>query len=517
MSPQYLSPGVYIEEVDRGSRPIEAAGTSVAAFVGFTETRPAGNQGEPVLVTNWTQYTGAFGGFVAGAYLPLAVYGYFLNGGGVCYVQSVATTASLTPPPARELPRASLTVGGKNPQIAAALEFTAQTSAAVVVTVEDGTSDELFKLGISAGDASESFENLSLGRGRGIRNAVDVLNRESKLVKVRELDTSAPIAERRPAAGSYTIAAALAPAASAPLAVSATLFEGDITERVGIAGLEALDDVTMVIVPDLMSSYLSGKIGRDEVKAVQLAVLAHCEKMKDRVAILDALPDLKPQQVNAWRVQEAGYDSKYGALYYPWIWVANPLAGQNGQGALVKVPPSGHLAGLYARVDGERGVHKAPANEILRGAVNLELNVTTGEQDVLNPNGVNCIRAFPGRGIRVWGARTLSSDPAWRYINVRRLFCMVEKSIERGTQWVVFEPNDPTLWAKVRRDVGAFLTTVWRSGALFGLAESEAFYVKCDTENNSQEERDLGRLFIDIGISPVKPAEFIVFRIGQMG
>jgi phage tail sheath protein FI len=181
----------------------------------------------------------------------------------------------------------------------------------------------------------------------------------------------------------------------------------------------------------------------------------------------------------------------------------------------IAVPPSGHVAGLYARNDNERGVHKAPANDVLRGVVQVVSPVTKGEQDTLNPVGVNCIRPFTGRGIRVWGARTLSSDPAWRYINVRRLFSFVEKSIERGTQWVVFEPNDPDLWARVRRDVGAFLTGVWRSGALFGLSPDQAFFVKCDEELNPPDVRDRGQLIIEIGLAPVKPAEFVIFRLSQ--
>jgi phage tail sheath protein FI len=173
------------------------------------------------------------------------------------------------------------------------------------------------------------------------------------------------------------------------------------------------------------------------------------------------------------------------------------------------------MGGIWARSDNTRGVHKAPANEVVLGAVGLAYNTTKGEQDTLNPNGVNCIRAFPGRGIRVWGARTLSSNPSWRYINVRRLFNYVEKSIEGGTQWVVFEPNDPMLWSRVRRDVAAFLSTVWSSGALFGLSPAQAFYVKCDSELNPPEQRDLGRLIVEIGMAPVKPAEFVIFRISQ--
>jgi hypothetical protein len=173
------------------------------------------------------------------------------------------------------------------------------------------------------------------------------------------------------------------------------------------------------------------------------------------------------------------------------------------------------MAGVYARVDNTRGVHKAPANEIVRTVLGLEVNVTKGEHDLLNPIGVNVIRSFPGRGIRIWGARTLSSDASWRYIPVRRLFNMIEESIERGTQWVVFEPNDPFLWGRVKRDVSAFLKVIWRSGALFGATPDQAFYVKCDAETNPPELRDLGQMVVEIGIAPVKPAEFVIFRIGQ--
>ena len=313
--------------------------------------------------------------------------------------------------------------------------------------------------------------------------------------------------------GSYTIEA---PKTEATALVSTSVFEGDVAARVGLAGLEAIDEITIVAMPDLMSAYLSGQLGREEVKAVQLAMMNHCELMRDRVAIIDALPDMNAQQVNDWRMKEANYDSQYAAMYYPWIYVANPLAGNDGQPSMVKMPPSGHMAGLYARVDAERGVHKAPANEILRGVVKLETQITKGEQDILNPNGINCIRAFPGRGIRVWGARTLSSDPAWRYLNVRRLFCMLEESVYAGIQWAVFEPNDYTLWAKMRRDLNAFLGRIYTTGALFGATADEAFYVKCDAELNPAEVRDAGQLFIEIGVSPVKPAEFIVVRFSQM-
>jgi uncharacterized protein len=246
------------------------------------------------------------------------------------------------------------------------------------------------------------------------------------------------------------------------------------------------------------------------VKAVQLAMIAHCELMGDRVAILDPPPGLNAQQIREWRVDKARYDSKYATLYWPWIKVFDPVAGQ-----ATLVPPSGHMAGIWARSDDTRGVHKAPANEVIRGAIDLELLITKSEHDQLNPQGINCIRAFPGRGIRVWGARMLSSDPAWRYLNVRRLFNYIEGSILGGTQWVVFEPNDMALWERVKRTINAFLVRTWRDGALFGSTPQEAFYVKCDSETNPSEVIDAGQLVVEVGIAPVKPAEFVIFRIAQ--
>jgi phage tail sheath protein FI len=266
----------------------------------------------------------------------------------------------------------------------------------------------------------------------------------------------------------------------------------------------------MVCVPDLMTTMPGEDLDLNMVKGVQSMIIAHCERTGDRVAILDPPPHMSPQAIATWRMDTAGYDSTYASLYYPWIQIQDPV-----QNRPMLIPPSGHVAGVWARNDSTRGVHKAPANEVVLGATGLAINVTKGEQDVLNPMAVNCIRAFPGMGIRVWGARTLTSNPAWRYINVRRLFNFVEKSIERGTQWVVFEPNEPRLWARVVRDVSAFLSVVWSDGMLYGLSPSEAFYVKCDEELNPPASRDLGRLVIEIGLAPIKPAEFVIFRISQ--
>ena len=301
------------------------------------------------------------------------------------------------------------------------------------------------------------------------------------------------------------------PAAPVAAPVSPTDYLGDSRARTGFGGLEAIDEVTMVAMPDLMAAYAAGAIDMDGVKAAQLGLIAHCELMGNRMAILDAPPGLDAQAIQEWRMQTAGYDSKYAALYWPNITVFDPATGRN-----VSIPPSGHVAGMWARSDGERGVHKAPANEVLRGVVDIELNITKGEHDLLNPHGINVIRAFPGRGIRVWGGRTLSSDSSWRYINVRRLFNYVESSILANTDWVVFEPNDRNLWGQISRTISGFLYGVWSQGALFGDSPAEGFYVKCDDETNPSEVIEAGQVVTEIGLAPTKPAEFIVFRLAQL-
>jgi phage tail sheath protein FI len=263
--------------------------------------------------------------------------------------------------------------------------------------------------------------------------------------------------------------------------------------RTGLRCFDDVDEIAVVAAPGQTSP------------AVHDALLAHAENRKDRFAILDA-----PETITGGVDQLARpRDSKYGAYYFPWIQVFDPDKGS------VFVPPSGHIAGVYSRVDSERGVHKAPANEIVRGATGLRYAVSKGEQDVMNPRGINAIRSLNG-AIRIWGARTLATDPAWRYVNVRRLFVMVEASVERATQWVVFEPNDHRLWKRVQRTITSFLTLLWRNGALMGTTPEQAFYVKCDEETNPPEVVEAGQLVVEVGLAPLRPAEFIVFRIGQM-
>ncbi|NUS11775.1 MAG: phage tail sheath family protein [Streptomyces sp.] len=500
----YLTPGVYMEEVQSGARPIEGVGTAVAAFVGFAERGPFH---APTLVTSWDQYSQLFGGFVEGTYLPLAVYGFFSNGGGAAYVVRIGGEAS------------AASAGGAGGQKAAGAAEPVEIGGFLVaarpgvsgVSVEvadadgENPAEDRFKVLVRQGD--QVVETYDASTRKNVRAYLVTQARSSQLVEVTEKRGAAP---SRPANQTTALPEGPRTGSGEVARLSPAEYVGDTAARTGFGGLETIDEITMVAVPDLMSAYQRGAIDAEGVRTVQLAVIAHCEQMGDRVAVLDTPPGLSAQQVRTWRNDEAGYDSRYAALYYPWVRVFDPAVGHN-----TTVPPSGHVAGVWARSDAERGVHKAPANEVIRGAVDLEIRLSKGEQDLLNPIGVNCVRTFPGRGIRVWGARTLSSDPAWRYLNVRRLFNYLEESILLGTQWVVFEPNDDRLWSSIRRNVTAFLTEEWRRGALFGRTADEAFYVKCDRDNNPPESIDQGRVVCEIGVCPVKPAEFVVFRLAQ--
>ena len=399
MATSYLSPGVYVEEVDRGSKPIEAVGTNTVGFLGESMMGPVN---QSVLVTNWTQFVKTFGDFTQSTFLSHAVYGFFNNGGSRCYVVNVGAPANLDLSPADT-------------------KAAAEKAAAVKA---DGSP--------STGKVDNDARYIGKDNGPGART--------------------------------------------------------------GLKCFEEIDEISLVAAPGVISA------------AVQDALLTHCENRKDRFAILDSPETVQGGVDKLPRPR----DSKYGAYYFPWIQVYDPERGN------VYIPPSGHVAGVYARIDNERGVHKAPANEIVRGALGLRYQVSRGEQDILNPRGINCIRLMQGNGIRIWGARTLSSDPSWRYINVRRLFIMVETSIERATQWVVFEPNDFRLWKRVVRTIASFLTLVWRQGALMGETPEKAFFVKCDEETNPPEVIDVGQLIVEVGLAPVKPAEFVIFRIGQM-
>jgi len=510
MAVTYASPGVYVEEVDRGTKPIEIAGASISAFIGITAEAslkaldPETGVRVPVesrlnkatLVTSWTQFTDIFGGFAPGAFLPDAVYGYYANGGGPCYVTSLR---ALDDTDAAAIAAAVDVPAEKGKSFTATAKMAGPSGNNLTVTIKGEVGKDKKPTGFFSISVGGEFKpKLSMKKGDGDAYLGNV---KFNTVTMSNIGAAAAVPED----GSFNLSGG----GVSPLSVKD--FVGDPAARTGLGGLEALDDVRLVLCPDLMAGYDGSDDAKERVKMVQEAMITHCELMRYRFAVLDAPPGLNAQQAKEWRLY-INFDTSYAALYYPWVQIAD----LSGSGSTTKmVPPSGHVVGVYNRTDGTRGVHKAPANEIVRGAIDLELNLSRGEQDTLNPIGVNCIRSFPGRGIRVWGARTLSSDGSWRYINVRRLFIVVEASIDVGLQWVVFEPNDMMLWARVRRDVNAFLSVIWSGGALFGLSASEAFYVKCDDELNPPEIRDLGQLIIEVGICPVKPAEFVIFRISQ--
>jgi phage tail sheath protein FI len=277
--------------------------------------------------------------------------------------------------------------------------------------------------------------------------------------------------------------------------------------RLGLQALAPLDTLDLICAPDIMRPRQPGALALDPVavRTMQVEVLTHCDTLGDRFALLDALPRAAVSEVLQHR---QGLSGTNGALYYPWVRVPGGPAATRGF-----VPPCGHVAGVYARSDQGRGIHQAPANEVLEGVLDLESNLTSVEQDQLNPAGVNCVRAFPGRGIRVWGARTLSHQAAWRYVNVRRLFLTAGRWVERNMHGVVFEPHTPTLWARIVRELTAYCMDLLRRGALKGRTPQEAFYVKCDAETNPLEVCEEGLVITEIGLAPVMPSEFVIVRL----
>ncbi len=272
----------------------------------------------------------------------------------------------------------------------------------------------------------------------------------------------------------------------------------------GLLAFEPVEDIAIIAAP----GHTAPEMGDDDaVGAIQNTVINHCERMRYRIAVLDSRRDQLVTGALAFRNRRS---SDYAAIYYPWVWVADPLGG----GRLL-LPPSGFVAGIYARNDIEHAVFKAPANEVVRLAIDFEQRLSKAHQEVLNPEGVNCFRFFEGRGFLLWGARTISDDPEWKYVNLRRYFAYMEHSIDRGTQWVVFENNSRQLWDNVRRTVEDFLLNEWKMGGLMGDKPEQAYFVRCDMTTMTQNDIDNGRLVCLIGVAPVRPAEFVIFRIGQ--
>lgn len=497
--PEYLAPGVFIEEIERGPKPIEGVATSTAAFVGET----ARGAVKPQLITSHADYLRLFGNvFAAGKYMPFAVKAFFDNGGKRCYIARVVGAGS-TPSSAA---MGAYTVTARGPGTSGDLIWVRLRDSS---TKDKNGTPVGFRLQVFAWDRPgvtpfdpvadekalprpvviEDFDDVSTDPSSPDYFDKRINNGNSSLIEMQVADnTLAPGGVTSQQLGGGSDGAA----------VTSADFELDAPNPADRRGLKALEldpyrDVAIVYAP-----------GRDDVVG---QVVTHCEKNRFRFGVIDS----PANQANAASLEPRNAnDTSHAAFYYPWIWTSHPQTGQRS-----KIPPGGAVCGIYARSDNTRGVFKAPANEIVAGALDLEYDVDHGTQEVLNPRGVNVIRRFPGRGIRVWGARTLSSDPLWKYVSVRRLFIFIEASIYRNTQWVVFEPNDQRLWARVKQTVTLFLRTQWREGALFGAKEEEAFIVSVGRDTMTDDDILNGRLIIEIGIAPVRPAEFVIFRVFQ--
>ncbi|WP_375505498.1 phage tail sheath family protein [uncultured Nostoc sp.] len=556
----YFAPGVYVEEVDRGSRPIEGVSLSVAGFIGFTEdVRGDAELFQPMMVTSWDQYLEYFGkqgsdGFTDfNAYLPFAVYGWFLNGGGRCWVSSIGIKLpGSAAPPAEESATKLLNSGGR-PSLRFSIKPSEEESALALpgstprLTVQiqsstpkplsedapEGTeapldSGEFFTVVVKRGEQElERYEHLTMNSAidTQVADYVVTVLETSEFLTIEDIAQSGQSLSRRPVNGMYEVSPP--PHISTPDRFPRDL-QGTREDRSGVQGIFEIDDVAMIACPDLMRVYQEGLIDLDQVHGIMEMMISRCENSSPsppfRMVVLDAPPckngaavpaeQVKPQHVAQW-LSAFNRRSQFAALYYPWIKVANP---RNG-GRPIAIPPCGHMMGVWCRTDETRGLYKAPANDTPRGVIGLAYETNFREQELLNPLGINCIRNFANfnRGIKIWGARTLvePDNIQWRYIPVRRLMSYIEKSIEIGTQWVVFEPNDSRLWGRVNATVSSFLERLWREGALVGASAADAFYVKCDGELNTPDTMMLGRLYIEIGVAPVRPAEFVIFRISQ--
>jgi hypothetical protein len=568
--PEYLTPGVYFESQDTAPPVIRQVRTDITGFVGLAER---GSLHQPVQIESWRQFQAQFGEFVAYGFLSYAVKGFFENGGRTCFVVRVAgATAQAASLILRNKSKdanknAVLKLEAKNPgswgnQITIALtqispgKFPDRPPSFSLVVIRDRRDREVFP-NLSLDPNSDRYFARVINQGTNrlspsqwiwvedlidpaaTRNADGLPNGDRSGLK----NQIGVLVGGQDGIDSLTLANFLG--SPDPLA----------SQKMGLSTLDAIDAIGIVCIPDLhiqpvlipppapsksvppqdpclptngmppVATPLPPKtteqppqFPRSQVIAAQQAAIEHCERHKDRIAILDAPLDanskrtLTLQEVQDWRQQ---FDSERGfaALYYPWIRVVDPL--KLGGNPVRTIPGCGHIAGLYARSDFEVGSHKAPANEELFWAEDVTVAINDEEQAILNPEGINCIRAFSGRGIRVYGARTVSRNPDWRYINVRRLMMTIEEAVDESTQWAVFEPNDFNLRRALILSVSGFLESLWRRGALVGESAEEAFYIKCDETNNLPEIVDQGKIITEIGVAPTRPAEFIVFRVGR--
>jgi uncharacterized protein len=536
--PEYLSPAVYMEEVSSGNKPIEGVGTSTGAFVGLAVRGPVNT---PTLITNPTQFLNTFGGLRPDFYLGYGVRNFFGEGGTRCYVvRAFAPQADHSVDDSKaHTVFDPVTIRASSPGTWGE-EYTIKIVEAVDRADREDLLDPKFRLIVGLRDPNrdrtapddptkitpfESFDRLSLKRlinGLANPNFIETrINGSSAYIEV-EVPQDAPADAPPLGASDYQpLANGLDSAALAPVTHLIGQPSGAGQEATGLHAFDKTEDINIVAIPDLWAP--APAVDGDDLarRTATMLAFAYCEDplRRDCFFIADPPHGLSPTDVLHYKqgtdkFADGGFNTSFGALYYPWIYIADPATGK-----LKLFPPSSSVAGVYSATDVARGVHKAPAgteNGHMLTAVGLERVITKGEHDTLNPLGINVIRKFNQAGIVVWGARTLSADPEWRYVNVRRLFIFIEQSILRGTQWVVFEPNNLALWASIRVNVSAFLRPLWQIGALFGEKPEQAFFVKCDAETNPQESIDAGRVITKIGIAPTKPAEFVIFRIQQI-
>ena len=567
---EYLSPGVYVEEFDSGPTPMQGVGTSTGGFIGVAEKGPS--IGAPVFVTGPADFTRKFGGYLHGTefgdyrFLAHAVNHFFANGGSKAFVMRVVPPdATIAKAKCLEGKEGTLEISARNEgswgnSVTVSFEASSSSKTQILEDLGEGKYRLKSVAGFDVGDVVElegsgkpQFAVVTNVTGNNVTfskpfegEVVDAGLLPKIVVKTCEMnvvveegetvekyaDVSfnvlSPLFIEKVMAKSEIVRLTAKPVegAVAPIDVVKQVFGGKGSEvkvtlsggangtaaaltdadfigkdegpgsRTGIQAFLDNTDVNIIAVPGVTSP------------DVQLSLVSHCEKLASRFAVLDipmtakTVPDILQHRDIV--------DSDYCAMYHPWIKVFDPLDKKD-----TFIPPSGSVMGIFARSDSNRGVHKAPANEVLANCTGLYANYNVIEQDLLNPKGVNLIRKFPGAGIRVWGARTASSKPLWKYVNVRRLFIYIEESIKANTNWVVFEPNDVALWSRVKRTVEIFLEGIWRTGALVGASPSEAFFVDVGPNTMSKDDIDNGRLICTIGVAPVKPAEFVIFRITQ--
>lgn len=472
-----LHPGLYMQEI-QGEQPIQGVSTSTGAFVGITEKGVVGKSG---FVTSWNQFLQEYGGFIDNSYLAYSVYGFFDNGGTRAYIsRAVKLNAGVKTSAIATVSIQDTEVTPVNALNVDALSDGTWGNAIEVETANYNTTNKTVDFAVYyKGDLVERWTDVV------VADLDDVINSESKYVTVAVLNEEVAISEGK---------------------VSLAGGEDGITDISGtdyVAALQAFnnDPINILAVPGITDV------------AVIAGVVSYVENRKDAVAIIDVPYGSTPTEAREFKLTGANIASARANLYYGWGKIADPIG--VGKNPTKFVPPSGHIAGIYARTDASRGVFKAPAGleATVRGFIGLDYNVSDPEQDILNPVGVNCIRAFDGEGIVVWGSRTCSSLAEYRYTPVRRSIDYIQQSLMSGSRWSVFEPNNDLLWGKLKAASEAFLRGFWRAGGLKGKDESAAFFVKCDDSTTTADDIDNGKVFTDVGVAPQKPAEFVIFRL----